>query len=71
VSEDELWDDTHLALLRQHVPEIAWSLLHERLLVGRQIGEPMALRQCLQKAWAWLKTRWTDVPAQPLRLWAT
>jgi urease accessory protein len=71
VSENDLWEDNRLALLRQHVPEMAWSLLHERVLVGRQIGEPMVLRECLQKAWAWLKTSWTALPAQPLRLWAT
>lgn len=68
---DQTWTDQHLADLRQAVSGIAWTLLHPRLLVGRQVGDPNVMRVRLQSAWAWIKRECWVLPANELRLWAT
>ena len=69
--EDSPFDDVFIEQLRQAVPEIAFTQLHQRLLVGRKLGDPIDLDVALKRAWAWVRQHGWLSPAAHLRLWAT
>lgn len=60
-----------LASLRQAVPAVAWTLLHERLLVGRALADPWQLRTDMEQAWSWLRPKVLGYPANRPRIWST
>jgi len=69
--EDAPFDDSFVEQLRQAVPEMAFTCLHPRLLVGRKLGDPIELDATLKRAWAWVRQHGWFAPAAHLRLWAT
>lgn len=60
-----------LDLLRTAIPEMAFTSLHPRVLVGRLLGHPIDLRATLEKTWRWLHTYLFNKPIATPRLWAT
>lgn len=65
------WMDEVLESIRANVPDIAWTCLHPRLLIGREVGCPIQMRHHLQQAWRFIKQTCWRLPANDLRLWAT
>lgn len=65
------WDDERLDGVRHACAEIAWTRLHPRLLVGRQMGCPIQMQQQLKLAWRFVRQKCWGLPAPDLRLWAT
>jgi urease accessory protein len=65
------WLDEVVDSVRTNSPAIAWTRLHPRLLVGRQVGCPIQMQQRLQGAWRWIKQTYWGLPAHDLRLWST
>ncbi|MCD8516056.1 MAG: urease accessory protein UreD [Burkholderiaceae bacterium] len=65
------WTEGHMEVVRSFSPEIAWTCLHPRLLVGRQVGCPILMQKRLQHAWRFLKQTYWGLAAPSLRLWAT
>jgi urease accessory protein len=57
--------------LRHDVPEMVFTRLHRRLLVGRQIGDPIELDIALKRVRAWMRHNAWAAPEADLRLWAT
>lgn len=57
--------------LREHSTQLAWTILHPRLLVVRLLAEPRELKFLLQDAWAQLRPVVLGLPAVAPRLWAT
>ncbi len=68
---DSPWDDEKLDAIRQGCGQIAWTRLHPRLLVGRQLGCPIQMQQRLKLAWRMVRQTYWDLGADDLRLWAT
>ena len=68
---NEPWEQAALERLRASAPEIAWSILWPRLLVGRQIGDPLALKANNAAAWACLRPMVFKRPAIEPRIWST
>ncbi len=68
---DQPWTDDLMDQLRHEVLDILVTRLHPRLLVVRQCGDPIDLRRSMQQAWHWFKEQAWQLPANPLRLWAT
>lgn len=69
--ENEPWHDDLLEVLRQAVPEVAFTRLHPRLVVGRAIGPAIDLAKPLARIWHVLKQACWGLTPHPLRLWAT
>lgn len=69
--EQQAWSDESLELIRLNAPGIAWTRLHSRLLVGRQVGCPIQMQCTLKQAWRVIKQTHWGLPAQDLRLWST
>jgi len=69
--EDHIFKEEQLHALRLAAPSIAFTLVHPRVLVGRQLSDPISLRKSLEMAWSWLKTYWLNIPAVPPRIWST
>lgn len=69
--KDFTFKEEQLHALRLAVPSIAFTLVHPRVLVGRQLSDPISLRKSLEMAWHWLKTCWFNKPAVPPRIWST
>lgn len=69
--EDHTFKEEQLHALRLAAPSIAFTLVHPRVLVGRQLSDPISLRKNLEIAWYWLKTYWLNIPAVPPRIWST
>ncbi|MEY3200976.1 MAG: hypothetical protein RIR70_526, partial [Pseudomonadota bacterium] len=65
------WQDEEITALREGAPEIAWTRLYPTLLVGRALGDPLALQQSLRQAWLALRPLTLNAIAQPPRIWAT
>jgi urease accessory protein len=63
--------EEQLHALRLAAPNIAFTLIHPRVLVGRQLSDPISLRKNLEIAWHRLKTDWLNMPAVPPRIWST
>ncbi|MDH4400530.1 MAG: urease accessory protein UreD [Burkholderiaceae bacterium] len=57
--------------LREHSTQLAWTILHPRLLVVRLLAEPREIKFLLQDAWAQLRPLVLGLPAVAPRLWAT
>lgn len=68
---DCLVDEALIDSVREVVPPIAWTALHERLLVGRALADPLTLRTEIERAWSWLRPRLWRLPADRPRLWST
>lgn len=69
--EGDQWTQEAQNEIRSHCPEMAWSVLSDRLLVGRQSGCGRALQQARVHAWKVLRPRVMNRAALPLRIWAT
>ena len=69
--EAELFTDELVAGIRQAVPDMVFTRLHPRLLVGRALGAPIGLDRTLKKARAWIRQHAWLSEASDLRLWAT
>jgi len=65
------WQQEWVQKLREMNGEIVWTQLHPRLLVGRLLTKPLAIKQILQQTWAALRLQVFNLPAIPPRLWAT
>jgi urease accessory protein len=65
------WTETDLTTLRSACQEIAWTILHPRLLVGRMLDEPLRLRHAMTHAWTQLRPLVLGQAAVPPRIWAT
>jgi urease accessory protein len=69
--EGDHWAEEEQNDIRQQCPELAWTALSPRLLVGRQRGPNRVLQQARLKAWTLLRPRVMGRPALSLRIWAT
>lgn len=69
-ADADLSDDC-LSALRAHCPSVAFTRLHPRVLVGRLLGETIALRTQLEATWRWLNTHLLHQSTGTPRLWAT
>lgn len=69
--EGDHWTEEEQNHIRSHCPEIAWTALSPRLLVGRQRGTSLVLQPIRHKAWMFLRPRVMGRQALPLRIWAT
>lgn len=69
--EGDQWTQEAQNEIRSHCPEIAWSALSARLLVGRQSGYARTLQQARVHAWKVLRPQVMGRAALPLRIWAT
>lgn len=65
------WSADDLSALRGHCPQIAWTAIEARLLIGRQIGPARLLRQHQVCAWQWLRPRVLRTSPSLPRIWAT
>lgn len=68
---DRSWTDELVQNLRDSNDTIVWTVLHPRLLVGRLLTAPLAIKTILQDTWANLRALVFNLPAVPPRLWAT
>lgn len=68
---DARWSEPLIEALRQGAPGIAWTVLHERLLVGRVLAPPLELKPLMVRAWGFLRPHVIGIPAVAPRLWAT
>lgn len=69
--ERDQWSQEVQNEIRAQCPEIAWSVLSSRLLVGRQSGCGRALQKSRLRALAALRPLVMGRAALPLRIWAT
>ncbi len=69
--ERDHWRQEAQNEIRAQCPEIAWSMLSSRLLVGRQSGCGRALQKSRLRALAALRPLVMGRAALPLRIWAT
>jgi len=69
--EGDQWTEEEQNELRIQCPDLAWSALSPRLLVGRQRGLGRLLQVARIKAWSRLRPRVLNRPALSLRIWAT
>ncbi len=65
------WSEPTLEALRADSPGIAWTVLHDRLLVGRILASPLELKPMMMRAWSFLRPHVVGKPAVAPRLWAT
>jgi urease accessory protein len=65
------WAEPALEALRADSPGIAWTVLHDRLLVGRLLASPLELKPLMARAWSFLRPHVVGKPAVAPRLWAT
>ncbi len=71
LAEPQVWTETLLETVRAKSPQVAWTVLHPRLLVGRLLVEPLQLKVLLEQAWATLRPIVINRSALSPRLWAT
>jgi len=71
LAEPQTWTETLLETVRTQSPQVAWSVLHPRLLVGRLLVEPLQLKGLLAQAWGVLRPIVLNRSALAPRLWAT
>ncbi|MCM0035141.1 MAG: urease accessory protein UreD [Burkholderiaceae bacterium] len=71
LAEPHAWTETLLETVRTQSPQVAWTVLHPRLLVGRLLVEPLQLKGLLEQAWCTLRPIVLNRSALPPRLWAT
>ena len=65
------WTEARLEALRVGSPGVAWTILHDRLLVGRILANPLELKPLMVRAWSFLRPHVVGKPAVAPRLWAT
>ena len=65
------WSAPTLEALRADSPGVAWTILHDRLLVGRILASPLELKPLMVRAWNFLRPHVVGKPAVAPRLWAT
>ena len=65
------WTDADLTTLRTTCSDVAWTILHPRILVGRMLDEPLRLRRAMTHAWTQLRPLVIGQAATPPRIWAT
>jgi len=65
------WSEVTLTTLREAAPQVAWTMLHPRLVVGRLLAPPLSIRTNLLQAWGCLRPQVFSIPAHAPRLWAT
>ena len=65
------WTEATLEALRVGSPGVAWTILHDRLLVGRILANPLELKPLMVRAWSFLRPHVVGKPAVAPRLWAT
>jgi urease accessory protein len=70
-AQNQPWQESEIHGLRQQVPQIAWSLLWPRLLVGRLLGSPITIKEEFVKAWGHLRPLVFERSAIAPRIWAT
>ena len=71
VAEPQTWTESLVETVRAQSPQIAWTVLHPRLLVGRVLVEPLKIKGLLEQAWSTLRPIVLKRPALNPRLWAT
>jgi len=71
LAEPHTWTERLLEMVRAQSPQVAWTVLHPRLLVGRLLVEPLQLKVLLAQAWGTLRPIVLNRSALPPRLWAT
>jgi urease accessory protein len=71
LAEPQTWTETLLETVRTQSPQVAWTVLHPRLLVGRLLVEPLKLKGLLAQAWGVLRPIVLNRSALLPRLWAT
>jgi urease accessory protein len=71
VAEPQTWTEPLMETVRAQSPQIAWTVLHPRLLVGRLLVEPLKIKGLLEQAWSTLRPIVLKRPALNPRLWAT
>ena len=71
LAEPQTWTEILLEKVRAQSPQVAWTVLHPRLLVGRLLVEPLELKGLLEQAWCTLRPIVLNRSALPPRLWAT
>jgi urease accessory protein len=71
LAEPQTWTEMLLETVRAQSPQVAWTVLHPRLLVGRLLVEPLQLKRLLEQAWGVLRPIVLNRSALPPRLWAT
>jgi urease accessory protein len=71
VAEPQTWTEALVETVRAQSPQIAWTVLHPRLLVGRLLVEPLKIKGLLEQAWSTLRPIVLKRPALNPRLWAT
>jgi urease accessory protein len=69
--EGDQWTQEAQNEIRSHCPEIAWSALSPRLIVGRHKGCGRQTQQSRLRAWGALRPMVMGKAALPLRIWAT
>lgn len=67
----QTWTEAAMQTMREQSPEVAWTVLHPRLLVGRALTDPMRLKSLLEHAWVGLRPIVLGRAAVAPRLWAT
>ena len=71
LAEPQIWTEGALETVRAQSPQVAWTVLHPRLLVGRLLVESLQLKVLLEQAWGTLRPIVLNRSALPPRLWAT
>jgi urease accessory protein len=71
LAEPQTWTEPLMETVRGQSPQIAWTVLHPRLLVGRLLAEPLKIKGLLEQAWCTLRPIVLKRPALNPRLWAT
>jgi hypothetical protein len=68
---DKEWGEASLQTLRLEAKGVAWTVLHQRVVVGRILAPAMDIKLILQAAWMSLRPIVLERPAVAPRLWAT
>lgn len=69
--KSDSWSSADLEEIRTKCPQIAWSRLESRLLVGRQTGVALTVRERQLDAWKSLRARVVKKNPESPRIWAT
>jgi urease accessory protein len=71
LAEPQVWTEMLLETVRALSPQVAWTVLHPRLLVGRVLVEPLQIKTLLEHAWGTLRPIVLNRSPRAPRLWAT
>lgn len=71
LAEPQTWSESLTETVRMQSPQVSWTVLHPRLLVGRLLTEPIKLKGLLEQAWTTLRPLVLNRIAREPRLWAT